>query len=303
METAAAYSTICVSNMDEALDYYRDIIGMRVKSDTKLNGECYDKLYVLKGMDARRVVLGFQESGDIHLVQHNAHRGWPVSKTMTQYDFCFIHLDIASHKLDEIYYDFQQKGVITHCPLQTNAVNQNKSISFKGPDHVQLETHDWWVKHAWIKADPPEKGFYALVHTALSVSDLNKTLHLYRGVLGMSLIRQTHLEGERFEEMDCLEKGAIAQNAVVRGEEGPEIQFIWHYAGVHHMRGKPIGATMQQCDYAIVNVGLKTDDIEGLHKLLKKEGVVVNCDIQVTPDQTRAFSFRDPDGNFLIAED
>ncbi len=296
------YSTICVSNMDEALGYYRDIIGMTVKSDTRLKGKSYDNLYGLKGVDARRAVLGFQESGDIHLIQHYAHRGWPVSKAMTQYDYCYIHMDFASRSLEHIYRDFQKKGVTVNCPMQNEQTQQRKSISFKAPDFVQLETHDWAMKHPWIKAERPEKGFYAFVHTALSVRDLNQTLHFYRDLLDMQLIRTSHLQGDRFESMDCLKKGAIAQNAVVRGKEGPEIQFLWHYAGVHHQQGKPIGITMQQCDYAIVNVGLKTDDIEGLHRLLRKEGTVVNCEIQSTAGGIRAFSFRDPDGNFLIVE-
>ncbi len=108
-----------------------------------------------------------------------------------------------------------------------------------------------------------------ILHVAISVSDLDRALEFYRDILGMKVVRDLTLSGEKLSALVGLE-GAKIHNVALQGG-GAEIQLLEFISP----KGKS-SPGRRPCDHGLAHVALRVDDVDAMYERLKARGVKVN---------------------------
>jgi catechol 2,3-dioxygenase-like lactoylglutathione lyase family enzyme len=128
-------------------------------------------------------------------------------------------------------------------------------------------------------------------HTAISVSDLDQSIHFYCDLLGMKLEwRIDHKKSEALEKIVGL-KHVDVSYAMLSGWGGRLELFQYHSPeGFPYPPDKPV------CDKGITHFAFQVEDIDGLYENLVTQGVRFNTPPQVIRPGVKATYFHDPDG-------
>ena len=116
------------------------------------------------------------------------------------------------------------------------------------------------------------------LHTMVRVSDLDKSLAFYCGLLGMVETRRTDSEKGRYTNIFL---AASADEAVARDRKAPVLELTYNWDPEDYAGGRNFG-----------HLAFEVDDIYGLCKSLSEAGVAVN---RPPRDGYMAF-IRSPDG-------
>lgn len=109
-----------------------------------------------------------------------------------------------------------------------------------------------------------------ILHVAVSVSNLDEALAFYRDALGMEVLRDLTLSGEKLSALVGLE-GATIHNVALQGG-GAEIQLLEFVSP----KGKP--SPRRPCDHGVAHVALRVDDVQAMYERLKALGVKINSE-------------------------
>jgi len=128
-------------------------------------------------------------------------------------------------------------------------------------------------------------------HTAISVTDLDRSIQFYCELLGMKLEwRIEHKKSETLEKVVGL-KHVDVSYAMLSGWGGRLELFQYHSPmGQSYPSDKPV------CDKGITHFAFEVKDIEGLYERLVARGVLFNTPPQVVREGVKATYFHDPDG-------
>jgi catechol 2,3-dioxygenase-like lactoylglutathione lyase family enzyme len=181
---------VTVSDMDRAVDFYTSVLTFEKVLDVEIEGRDYELLTGVFGARARVVRLRLG-SEILELTEFLAPRGRPFPADMRANDLAFQHIAVIVSDMDAAYARLRQFGV-AHAstgPQRLPDWNRNaggiRAFYFRDPDGHFLE----------ILQFPPGKGgarwqergrlFLGVDHTAVVVSDTERSLALYRDLLGL----------------------------------------------------------------------------------------------------------------------
>lgn len=134
-------------------------------------------------------------------------------------------------------------------------------------------------------------GIKSFHHTAISVKDLDRSIHFYSNLLGMKLEwRIDHRKSEALEKVVGL-KNVDVSYAMLSGWGGRLEIFQYHSP-----EGKPLPPGWPVCDKGVTHFGFEVEAIDALYEKLVAEGVRFNTAPQTIRDGVRATYFHDPDG-------
>ena len=131
-------------------------------------------------------------------------------------------------------------------------------------------------------------------HTGIVVSDLEKSLHFYRNVLGLKVQRDILEQGEFIDNILGL-KNVKVRTIKMSADDGNLVELLWYKS---HPR-KPGGAK-KICEIGVSHIAFTVEDIDYEYKRLKEKGVKFHCSPQVSLDNKAKVTFcRDPEGNLV----
>ena len=110
-----------------------------------------------------------------------------------------------------------------------------------------------------------------MLHVAISVSNLDEALAFYRDALGMEVVRDLTLSGEKLSALVGLE-GATIHNVALQGG-GAEIQLLDFVSP----KGKS-SPDRRPCDHGLAHVAFRVDDVQAMYDKLKAQGVKINSE-------------------------
>jgi catechol 2,3-dioxygenase-like lactoylglutathione lyase family enzyme len=138
------------------------------------------------------------------------------------------------------------------------------------------------------------KMIKAIHHTAISVSDLDASIHFYRDLLGMTLEwRMDHRQGDALERVVGM-KNVDVSIALLSGW-GSRIELLQYLSP----KGKPYPPNKLQCDKGIIHLAFQVVNIDDRYKQLLGQGVQFNAPPLVLRPGVKATYFHDPDGMTL----
>jgi catechol 2,3-dioxygenase-like lactoylglutathione lyase family enzyme len=176
-----------------------------------------------------------------------------------------------------------------------------KAFYFRDPEDHVLEI-------IWF---PPGKGnpkwqqpstnlFLGIDHTAIVVSDTDRSLAFYHELLGMHVAGGAENYGTEQEHLNQV-FGARLRITALRAERGPGIEFLEY---ITPPGGRPLPGDARASDLVFWNTRLAVDGFEDFAaKLREQKTRFVSTQVASSPDgapiATRSVIVRDPDGHAL----
>lgn len=127
-------------------------------------------------------------------------------------------------------------------------------------------------------------------HTAISVSDMERSLAFYRDVLGMKVAMDVEAKTEKLGLIVGLPG---ARTRIVMLEAGNQRIELFQY---REPLGKPMEDGRRQCDNGLTHIAFNITDMDALCQKLREEGVRFYSEPQVLGGEMKVVYFKDPDG-------
>jgi catechol 2,3-dioxygenase-like lactoylglutathione lyase family enzyme len=291
-----------VSNMDQSVAFFTDVLTFEKVSDVELAGEQYERLQGVFGLRMRvvRLRLGGEQ---IELTEYLTPRGRPIADDSRSNDQWFQHVAIIVSDMDAAYTRLRQHRV-THAspePQRLPDWNPNaggiKAFYFKDPDGHPLEI----LQFPEGKGDPKWQTrsgrlFLGIDHTAIVVTDTATSLAFYRDLLGLRVAGESTNYGPEQERLNNV-FGARLHITGLRASDGPGIEFLEYVAP---RNGRP-AAGIQSNDLAHWETTVTTTDTHhAFERLLAGRALLVSPAVAAFAADSRfrnALLVHDPDAH------
>lgn len=131
----------------------------------------------------------------------------------------------------------------------------------------------------------------AMRHLGIVVSDIEKSLHFYRDILGLQIKRDMLEEGDFIDTILGL-KNVQVRTVKMSADGGSLIELLYFKS-----RPKKPKLNKKNCNIGTPHVAFTVANIDAEYKKFKKSGVKFNSAPQISPDGKAKVAFcRDPDG-------
>jgi len=220
---------LTVKDLDGEVRFFTHVLSFEEVSRTESKGQAADDLLGLQHADPKvaRLKLGNE---NITLTEHET-KGRPVPPDSRSYDHWFQHIAIVVRDMDKAYEHLRLHKVkyVSTAPQTLPEWNKGaagiKAFYFRDPEDHALEI-------IWF---PPGKGdpkwqketdrlFLGIDHTAIVVSDTEKSLELYRDLLGMRVAGESENFGLSRNTL-TRSLGLVCGSPVCGLKAGPESSF------------------------------------------------------------------------------
>jgi len=298
---------LTVNDLGRELHFYTNTLPFELVSISDFSGREQDDLLGLKNVKLRTATLKLGEER-ITLTEHLAKKGRPIPPDSRSFDRWFQHIAIVVSDMDKAYARLLGHKV-THVstapqtlPEWNKVAGGIKAFYFRDPEDHVLEII--WFPAG--KGDPrwqqpiakPESDlplFLGIDHTAIVVSDTDKSLAFYREQLGFKVAGGAHNYGTEQEHLNQV-FGARLRITALKAERGPGIEFLEYIAPPG---GRDLPADAKANDLVFWNTQLLVDDVTQQAAALRQRNVRF---VSRRDAQSRAQVLRDPDGHALTIQ-
>jgi catechol 2,3-dioxygenase-like lactoylglutathione lyase family enzyme len=296
--------TITVDDMDRSVKFYSEVLDFKKVSDVELNGEYWEKLFGVFGLNIRIVRM---ELGDeaIELIDYLTAGGRSIPEDFKSNDLTFQHIAIVVSDMDSAYKILRRANVVhvstspQTLPASIPAAAGISAFYFQDPDKHVLEL----IFFPKGKGQPKwhqrsDKIFLGIDHTAIAVSNTERSHKFYSEILGFDRKGDSWNKGNEQSHLNNVE-GASLHITGYRSAFGAGVEFLeylypgpgrtypvdtksndlWNWITVIHVsNSKKIYQELRTRGYRFVSNGLLEE---------KQPGKVA----------TISFIVRDPDGH------
>ncbi|HEX9722253.1 MAG TPA: VOC family protein [Candidatus Paceibacterota bacterium] len=139
MIKAVRHFGIVTNDMEKALHFYRDLLGLQIKRDMQEEGEFIDTILGLKGVKVRTVKMVAQ-NGDtlVELLEYASHKG-KKRENYEIFDLGASHVAFTVENVDEVYNKLRENGIRFTCPPKVSVDGKAKVTFCFDPDGVPIE--------------------------------------------------------------------------------------------------------------------------------------------------------------------
>lgn len=118
--TNIRHTGLVVTNMDQALRFYRDLLGIdKVVFDGFVENEFLDKITATENARIRAVMLEAEDGNRVELLQYLSHPA-EAPKQVNSFDVGCSHLAVQVKDLDGLYRKMLESGVRFNAPPQVD---------------------------------------------------------------------------------------------------------------------------------------------------------------------------------------
>src|SRR5215467_6801931 len=293
-----------VSDMDRSAEFFSKVLSFEKVSDIEVAGSEYERL---QGVFGARMKIVRMRLGDelIELIEYLAPKGRPIPVDSRSHDQWFQHIAIVVSDMDKAYQQLRAYKVQhtstgpQRIPDWNKAAAGIKAFYFNDADGHNLEL----IYFPSGKGNPKWQQtngrlFLGVDHTAISVSETDKSLHFYRDILGMKLAGESENYGTEQEHLNGV-FGSRVRISGLRAESGLGVEFLEYLTP---RDGRPTLPDTRANDLWHWQTILRVGRAEaGAEKLKLGRARFVSPGVATLPDQAlginKAFLVRDPDGH------
>jgi len=288
---------LTVGDLDRELMFYTNTLPFELVSISEASGREQDALLGLSDVKLRVAMLKLGDER-MTLTEHVGIKGRQIPADSRSYDHWFQHIAIVVRDMDKAYEQLRQHKVkhVSTAPQTLPAWNKGaagiKAFYFRDPEDHVLE----------IIFFPPGKGdpkwqrpttnmFLGIDHTAIVVSDTDKSLAFYRDLLCLRVAGESENYGVEQEHLNQV-FGARLRITGLRAEKGPGIEFLEY---ITPPGGRPLPGDAKASDLVFWNTHLAVNELGKLSAKLRERGVTFIS----TPGSAHSQIVRDPDGHAI----
>ena len=296
-----------VSDMDRSISFYEQALGFTKMTDQVSADRNHDYLTGVFGTRVRHVTLQLGEES-ITLEQYLSPVGQPIPVDSRSNDLWFQHFAVVVSDMDKAFEHVREFPITSissapqTIPESNKAAAGIKAYKFKDPDGHPLELLYFPADKGnprWQQAK--DKLFLGIDHSAIGISNTEKSIAFYQDLLGLKVAGGTVNTGMTQEQLDNA-FGAVVRITGLRPERttGPGLEFLQY---VTPSGGRAASSATRPNDIVATRVVLEVDDLAGLVNSLQSKNVIF-----VSPDVTaisgkyfsKGLLVKDPDGHGVM---
>lgn len=294
---------LTVANLEREAEFFTRVLQFEKLTETTSRPGAADELLNLKDTRLRSAKLRL--GGEIiTLTEHLTNKGRPIPADSRSFDHWFQHVAIVVSDMDKAYEHLRRAKVkhISTAPQTLPAWNKDaggiKAFYFRDPEDHVLEII--WFPPG--KGDPkwqsPPQGhggesplFLGIDHTAIVVSDTERSLAFYTNLFGLRVVGGAENYGTEQEHLNQV-FGARLRITALRADRGPGIEFLEY---ITPPGGRPLPPDSKSNDLIFWRTHLIVDQLGILNEARPD---LLNRRISVSPSNGSVI-VRDPDGHAL----
>ncbi|MBL7710447.1 MAG: VOC family protein [Chitinophagaceae bacterium] len=298
---------ITVSDLDNSVNFYTDVLGFKKVSETEVQGDEYEKLQGLFGIRMRiaRLQLGDEF---IELTDYLTSGGRSIPGDFKSNDLAFQHIAIVVSDMEKAYAQLR-KFNIEHVssgpqtlPASIPEAAGIKAFYFHDPDKHKLELIFFPTgkgQSKWQQAKG--KLFLGIDHTAIGVSNTNNSVKFYQDMLGIERKGDSWNKGNEQAHLNFIENASLHITGL-RAAAGPGIEFLEY---IIPGPGRAYPADSKTDDIWHWQTILITDDATKIYQQLRSGGyTIISKELVQVKDKNeklhKSFIVRDADGHALL---
>jgi len=293
---------LTVNDLERELNFYTNTLPFELVSISDARGKEQAELLGLKNVKLRIATLQLGEER-ITLTEHLSKKGRPIPQDSRSFDRWFQHIAIVVSDMDQAYARLLEHKVthVSTAPQTLPEWNKDaggiKAFYFRDPEDHVLEII-WFPagkgnpKWQLTGSETGAPIFLGIDHTAIVVSDTDKSLAFYRDQLGFKVAGGAHNYGPEQERLNQV-FGARLRITALKAERGPGIEFLEYIAPPG---GRDLPADAKANDLVFWNTQLAVDDLPTLTGVLRGAGAKF---VSKSAVGVQARIVRDPDGHAL----
>jgi MIP family channel proteins len=297
---------LTVSDMDRSVAFYRDVLDFEKVSDVEVSGPAHEQLTGVLGLRARVVVMRLGQER-IELTEYLAPRGRAAPADSRSNDVWFQHIAIITNDVQQAYLWLRRHQVQHVSPGPQRLPDWNpkaggiKAFYFRDPDGHPLEILEF----------PPDKGdarwrragngiFLGIDHTAIVVTDTERSLRFYRDLLGLRVVGESENWGPEQERLNNVIDARL-RITTLRAASGPGVELL-EYLTPRTGRRAPVDPAANDLVHWHTTV-VAPDPAASAARLRDGRADFVSPEVVRLPDRVldfgAGFLARDPDGHAL----
>ncbi len=307
--TAVTAVSITVSDLDREVDFFVQNLGFKKIKEETQTGEAVAKLFGLTEKTASVRIATLQLGQEqIQLMDFDGTTdGRPVPADTRSNDLWFQHLAIVVSDMDAAYQILLRNKVqhVSTFPETLPDYLPNaagiRAFYFRDPEGHNLEL-------IWF---PPGKGnpkwqlnntdqlasvFLGIDHTAIAISNTERSMAYYRDGLGLVWGGHSENYGSEQEHLNQVFGARLDINGL-HADTGFGIEFLRYIAPPG---GRVIPSDSRATDLWHYHTGLWVDDMPALLQKIKIQGFSMVSDSVVVFDSSNCVLLRDPDGHLVL---
>ncbi len=297
---------LTVSDMDRSMAFYAGVLGFEKISEVEVSGPAYERLTGVFGLRARVVTMQLGAE-HIELTEYLTPRGRAAPADSRSNDAWFQHVAIITNDIEQAYLWLRRHKVqhVSTGPQRLPDWNPKAggivAFYFRDPDGHPLEI----LQFPSGKGDarwhrPSDRIFLGIDHTAIVVTDTDRSLRFYRDTLGLRVAGESENWGSEQERLNQV-FGARLRITTLRADTGPGVELL-EYLTPRTGRPAPQDATANDLVHWHTTV-VPGDPAATASRLRAGRADFVSPDVVSLPDRALGFSAgflaRDPDGHAL----
>ena len=294
-----------VADLDRSVRFYTEVLTFQRVSELETHGEAYEHLQGVFGARVRQATLQLGEE-TLQLTEYLAPRGRGRPEVQHSNDLWFQHVAIIVSDMDAAYRRLRAYGVehASTGPQTLPDWNPNaggiSAFYFRDPDGHALEILHFPLGKGDARWHREDTLFLGIDHTAIVISDTDRSLAFYRDVLGLEVAGTSENWGPEQERLNNV-FGARLRITSLRAESGPAIEFLEYLAPGD---GRPYPADARANDLIHWQTTLVVNRADAAAERLRAAGAhLLSGGAIGLPDDTLGFTkglvVRDPDGHAL----
>jgi catechol 2,3-dioxygenase-like lactoylglutathione lyase family enzyme len=293
---------LTVADLDREVKFFTEVLSFTKVSEREARGREIAALTSIPRAQTRTATLRLGEER-VELTEHVANTGRPIPPDSRSFDHWFQHIAIVVRDMDQAYAQLRRHKVrhVSTAPRTLPAWNKSaggiKAFYFRDPEEHVLEII-WFPPGKgdprWQR--PTEALFLGIDHTAIVVSDTDRSLAFYRDLLGMKVAGESENHGTEQEHLNQV-FGARLRITALRAPKGPGIELLEYIAPPG---GRPLPTGSRANDLVFWQTHLAADDAASLGEdLRRRETVFVSSGLVSAAGGSPEAIVRDPDGHAL----
>jgi MIP family channel proteins len=295
-----------VSDLDRSVEFYSKVLSFQKESEHEARLDSFDHLTGVFGTNTRVATMRLGNER-LQLIQWVTPEGRPEPPNSRAEDGWFQHIAIVVSNMEQAYAVLRQNKVRQistepqTLPMSNPAAGGVKAFYFHDPDNHSLEL----IYFPPGKGDPKWQGgkttFLGIDHSAIAVSDSDRSAQFYVGILGLHVTGESLNFGIEQEHLNHV-FGSRVRITGLRGPTGPGIEFLQYIVPTD---ASPMPADSQPNDLWYWNTTVLVNDLPASVAELRKNKVrfVSSEPESVEPlaeKDKQGILIRDPDGHAVL---
>lgn len=263
-----------VSNLEDALAFYRDIVGMKVVADETLEADQIQQLWNLsRGTEARAVFLKIEQCSTlVEVIEFRPNSGRVIKQGAEALYYGLYDIAFRVSSMDAIYRDLVEKGFkFLTPPIQYQPVFTPfpvKQVFFLGPGNAPHT-----LMERMTSQEQESQGYFTgLVDSAQIVENMDDAIKFYVDILGLDLMTQATVPEGLLEELLELPPGTRLKLAFINRKDTNALQAEILQLSV---KGKSLAAIARPPNLGLFMMSFEVDALSSLMETFNREGIAI----------------------------